>query len=263
MIHEFKYPAHGAGYPYTRMAEEIRELGGDVYLGQACTGIAKTEDGVEVQTNDHRFEGSHVISTMPLSQSCDLLSPPEDVKQALSQLSYRNTVLVYLEVEGDNPFPDNWMYIHSNDLTTGRITNFSNWGMQGNGQSKHILCLEYWCNSEDAAWQNTDADWERLGKQDLMASNLLNHHTISRNKIIRIPQSYPVYRIGYDALMQVIRNYLDTISWFTPIGRSGAFKYNNQDHSILMGLLAADNVSGKPHSNLWAINADVEYQETK
>ena len=26
------------------------------------------------------------------------------------------------------------------------------------------------------------------------------------------------------------------------IGRYGSFKYNNQDHSILMGLLAAENI---------------------
>jgi hypothetical protein len=50
----------------------------------------------------------------------------------------------------------------------------------------------------------------------------------------------------------------------TPIGRYGAFKYNNQDHSILMGQLAAENIllCTRKH-DLWAVNTDYDdYQES-
>ncbi|MFI5323197.1 MAG: hypothetical protein ACHQ6U_06635, partial [Thermodesulfobacteriota bacterium] len=46
------------------------------------------------------------------------------------------------------------------------------------------------------------------------------------------------------------------------IGRYGAFKYNNQDHSILMGILAAENIVNGSGHNLWGINTDYEYQES-
>ena len=45
------------------------------------------------------------------------------------------------------------------------------------------------------------------------------------------------------------------------VGRYGAFKYNNQDHSILMGILAAENISDNKNHNLWEINNDYIYQE--
>jgi hypothetical protein len=46
------------------------------------------------------------------------------------------------------------------------------------------------------------------------------------------------------------------------IGRYGAFKYNNQDHSIFMGMLAAENIVDGTRHNLWEINTDYEsYQE--
>jgi hypothetical protein len=46
------------------------------------------------------------------------------------------------------------------------------------------------------------------------------------------------------------------------IGRYGAFKYNNQDHSILMGILAAENIADGAGHDLWSINSDYEvYQE--
>ena len=58
-------------------------------------------------------------------------------------------------------------------------------------------------------------------------------------------------------------SYLKTFDGLIPIGRYGAFKYNNQDHSILMGLLAAENIlEGKTH-DLWAVNTDYgTYQES-
>jgi hypothetical protein len=55
---------------------------------------------------------------------------------------------------------------------------------------------------------------------------------------------------------------LNTISGLQVIGRYGAFKYNNQDHSILMGCLAAENLLQGKRDDLWAINTDYEtYQE--
>jgi len=39
-------------------------------------------------------------------------------------------------------------------------------------------------------------------------------------------------------------------------------KYNNQDHSILMGYLAAQNIGAKGSNDLWSVNTDYEYQES-
>jgi hypothetical protein len=61
--------------------------------------------------------------------------------------------------------------------------------------------------------------------------------------------------------LNVIETYLNGIENLIPIGRYGAFKYNNQDHSILMGILAAENIIYKSNVNLWDINTDTDYQE--
>jgi hypothetical protein len=37
-------------------------------------------------------------------------------------------------------------------------------------------------------------------------------------------------------------------------------RYNNMDHSMLTGLLAARNLFGECH-DLWSVNADDEYHE--
>ena len=46
------------------------------------------------------------------------------------------------------------------------------------------------------------------------------------------------------------------------IGRYGTFRYNNTDHSIETGLLAAKNVLGESH-DLDRVNAEQEYHEVR
>jgi UDP-galactopyranose mutase (EC 5.4.99.9) len=55
-----------------------------------------------------------VISSIPLTHLVQQLqsSPPETVIEAAKSLKFRNTILVYLIVEGGNLFPDNWLYIN-------------------------------------------------------------------------------------------------------------------------------------------------------
>ena len=42
-------------------------------------------------------------------------------------------------------------------------------------------------------------------------------------------------------------------------------KYNNQDHSMLTAMIAVDNIAAgiTDKSNLWEVNTEMEYHETK
>ncbi|MBI2351386.1 MAG: FAD-dependent oxidoreductase, partial [Deltaproteobacteria bacterium] len=44
------------------------------------------------------------------------------------------------------------------------------------------------------------------------------------------------------------------------IGRNGLHRYNNQDHSVLTGMLAVKNLLGEGH-DLWSVNTDRSYYE--
>ena len=82
-------------------------------------------------------------------------------------------------------------------------------------------------------------------------------------EVVRLPRCYPVYFSGYRDVLEPIEEYLTTLEGLHVIGRYGAYKYNNQDHSILMGLRASENIVGGAGNNLWSINTDYEvYQES-
>ena len=44
------------------------------------------------------------------------------------------------------------------------------------------------------------------------------------------------------------------------VGRNGMHRYNNQDHSMLTGILAAKNILGESH-DLWNVNTERSYHE--
>ncbi len=265
LVDRFAYPLEGTGVVYDRMAGRVIENGGRVFLSTpvrrvTTDGVRAT--GIELENGEIR-EYDHVVSSMPLTHLVQRLDGcPKDVVEASRRLKFRNTILVYLKVESDTLFPDNWLYVHSPDLQMGRVTNFRNWVPQLHGNEKGtILSLEYWCNDDDEMWRWDDTRLVELARKEIEKTGLTEGAAISAGAVRRVPKCYPVYRVGYKQELQKVVDHLSGVESLTAIGRYGAFKYNNQDHSILMGLLAAESLSGPARADLWKINTDYEYQE--
>jgi protoporphyrinogen oxidase len=265
LVDQFAYPFGGTGRVYEQMAEDVAKHGGRIQLKARVKKVVVEggrAQGIELEDGDfHAFD--HVVSTMPLTNMVNQLPDlPKSVAAANNALKFRNTILVFLEVQALDLFPDNWLYVHSPDLKCGRVTNFRNWTPDLYGDKKStILCLEYWCNFEDPMWSESDERLVELAKIEIRKTGLIAQADITRGKVHRIPRCYPIYSRGYKDHLTLVVDHLKTIRDLTPIGRYGSFKYNNQDHSILMGILAAENIGlGKTH-DLWAVNTDDEYQE--
>lgn len=267
LVDQFAYPKGGSGMIYANMETFINANKGKVHLNApvkrviTVNGVAKSielEDG----TVKH-FD--HIISSMPISLLVTRLPEvPEEIKAAAHSLKFRNTILVYLNVHAKDLFPDNWLYVHSNELQMGRLTNFRNWVPELYGKEEtSIMVLEYWCYDEDKMWSADNNELIELAKKELRATGLIGDAHISEGHVHRIQRCYPVYDNGYKDRLKPVEDYLSSVKNLSVIGRYGAFKYNNQDHSILMGLLAAENILKGTNHNLWEINTDYEnYQES-
>jgi protoporphyrinogen oxidase len=200
---------------------------------------------------------------MPITALIAHMDTPENIKNHALALKFRNTILVFLNVACVSPFPDQWIYVHSPDLLTGRITNFRNWVPSINcGHDETILCLEYWCYDSDDIWVMGEQELVNLATSEAYKTSLVPAGSILDGKVIRVPKCYPVYETGYREHLHPVEQFLSSQKNLSVIGRYGAFKYNNQDHSILMGLLAAENISEGANHNLWLVNTDYEYQES-
>jgi len=265
LVDEFAYPVEGTGMVYKKMAEKIKANNGRVHTSTPIKKIVveegKAKSVVLISGEEKRYD--QIISTMPLTHLVRTMdNVPANVAEQVAQLKFRNTVIVYLNIAGKNLFPDNWLYVHSSDLKTGRITNFRNWVPHICHSDNTILALEFWSNSDEPIWQMDDGQLIDLAKKDIRKTGLIGNSVILDGAVYRVPKCYPVYERGYKNKLDVVQPWLDTIQNLQPIGRYGSFKYNNQDHSILMGILASENITDNAAHNLWDVNTDYEsYQE--
>lgn len=268
LVEQFAYPIHGTGMVYERMAESIVANNGHIFLQTPVEKII-IENNVVVgikQTNGEIKHYDNVISSMPLTHLVARIdNVPAEVIEANKNLKFRNTIIVYLNVDAVDLFPDNWIYVHSENLQMGRMTNFRNWVNSINNNEKTTICaLEFWCYDEDKLWQLTEKELIDLAKQEFIQTGIASKDTnILDGFVYKIPKCYPVYQKGYKESLKIVQDYLATIKNLHVIGRYGAFKYNNQDHSILMGMLTAENIINNSNHNIWEINTDYEnYQES-
>jgi protoporphyrinogen oxidase len=266
LVDRFAYPLGGTGSVYEKMADRLRDCGGQVHL--QCPVRRVVHEGFDirgVELQNGRVEHfDHVISTMPLTNLVrGLINTPADVRDSADDLKFRNTILVYLHVDSDSLFADQWLYIHAPDLKMGRVTNFRNWVPQLHGEVRTtILAVEYWCDDADPTWAESDNHLIEQATRELRCTGLLRDEQIMAGHVVRVRRCYPVYRIGYREHIGRLADYLHNFRGLTPIGRYGTFKYNNQDHSILMGILAAENLLDDRAHDLWSVNTDQDtYQE--
>lgn len=266
LVDRFAYPLGGTGSAYERMADRVRNSGGRIHL--RCSVRRVLHDGFAVQGLElERGQVAccdHIVSSMPLTDLVrGLTGVPPQVQAAAAHLQFRNTILVYLHVDSSSLFADQWLYIHAPDLKMGRVTNFRNWVPHLHGETHTtILAVEHWCNDRDAMWRAADDQLIAQATRELRSTGLLCNEPILSGHVVRVRRCYPVYRRGYREHLKQIADYLRKFPGLTLIGRNGTFKYNNQDHSMLMGMLAAENLLDHGAHDLWTVNSDHEtYQE--
>ena len=268
LIKEFDYPMLGPGMMWERFQQSIEEGGGKVMTKSAVTRFCCTGsriDSVYVERDKQTFDitGDYFISSMPITELVRSFypPPPKDVLNAVNYLHYRAFMLVALIVNSSSVFPDNWIYIHSPHVKVGRIQNFKNWsGKMVPDAEKTSLGMEYFCDEGDVLWNLPDGELITLATNELEILGLVKKGNIDDGVVIRQPKAYPVYDHGYREHLSVIRKFIDNIENLQVIGRNGLHRYNNQDHSMLTGLLAARNLAGEKH-DLWQINTDSSYYE--
>lgn len=270
LIGSFHYPTQGPGMMWEAFAQQLRAKGQEVRL--QCEAVRLNHNGsrivsVTVRDADGRtedIEGSHLISSIPMRSLIRRLSPPapQCIREAAEHLYYRDFILVGVVVGRANLFPDNWIYIHSPGVRAGRIQNYKNWHSEMCADpAKTNLGLEYFCSNGDGLWASSDEELMELAKNDLERLGLARHDDCEDGLVVRVPKAYPLYDSDYARHLETVKFYLKGFSNLQLIGRNGQHRYNNQDHSMLTGLLAARNILGA-HHDLWSVNTEQAYLES-
>jgi protoporphyrinogen oxidase len=269
LIEEFEYPRLGPGMMWQAVADEIRADQAELRLNSEVVSVRRTGrriDGVVVCAagREELIEGSHFISSMPITELVAKLSPPApaEVRAAAAKLVYRDFLTVCLIVNKPDLFPDNWIYVHSPEVRVGRIQNFKNWSADMVPDAgKTSLGLEYFCSENDSLWNMPDAELVELGKRELEQIGVARSADVADGCVFRTEKAYPVYDAGYRDSLATVRTFVDGLENLQTVGRNGLHRYNNQDHAMLTGLLAVRNLVLGQQNDLWSVNTEQEYHE--
>lgn len=245
LVERFYYPRLGAGQMYEEMATRIQEAGAQIRLSAPVTKLITEGDRVAAlgfgRNGEEWVDVSHVFASSPITSLVGALTdpPPAEVLEAARALRYRAHLTVNLIANRDRLFPDNWVYIHSPDVATARVTNYNNFSPDMVARpGTSALSVEYFCFKGDDLWRMTDADLIALAGRELERVALCRQSDIEDGFIVREANSYPTYYLGHGDHFDTLYRYLARYRNLSLIGRAGMYRYNNQDHAMLTGLYA-------------------------
>jgi protoporphyrinogen oxidase len=270
LVDRFMYPALGFGRISERMAEQIEQNGGRVHLGSRVIGVNHVRGRVSrVCTDDGRrqqeFAGDMFISSIPMTELAGCLVPRTDaaVLQSAASLTYRDLITVHLLVDRPRVTNDTWVYIHDPSVSFARLHEPRNWSPRMSPDGKTSLVLELFCDVGDGMWQRSDAELIDMVIRDLADRlEFLRPRQVSDGFVVRSKDAYPRYSLGYADAVACIKSYLAGLENLAVVGRGGTFRYNNTDHAIETGLLAARRALGES-VDMESVNADRAYLEER
>jgi protoporphyrinogen oxidase len=271
LIESFRYPRRGPGMMWEAAARKMQEMGGRLLMGRSVTALrydeaaklwvvaASRQDG-EIET----YRARNVMSSAPLRDLVNAIEPRPLSLFNARNLNYRDFLTVVLIGLPQKELPDNWVYIHDPSVKVGRVQNFRSWSpeMIADGVST-CLGLEYFCFEGDGLWSMPDDALIALAKREIAQIGLMNPEEVNDACVVRQAKAYPVYDETYAENVETIRREIaQRFPTLHPIGRNGMHKYNNQDHAMMTGMLAAHNIMrGEEIFDVWQVNEDAEYSE--
>lgn len=287
LIESFLYPKLGPGHMWETVAKRVVENGGEVSKNQVITKIHAKEDKiVAVDVYNYKTKetkkvtGDYFFSTMPVNElieAFDGVKVPEKVKEVAKGLPFRDFITVgilakKLKIKNEtnrktkrNIVPDNWIYIQEPDVRVCRLQIFNNWSPYLVKDEKNVwVGMEYVVSEKDDIWQLSDKQMAEFGVNELEKIGIIDPKDVLDTTVIKLKKTYPAY-FGTYSEFDKVRKFTDSFDNLFLIGRNGQHRYNNQDHSMLTAIEAVKNIIAgkKDKSNIWNVNAEKEYHESK
>lgn len=286
LIEEFMYPKLGPGYMWETVAEILKSKGGEVNLNKKVEGINR--DGNEIVSvivkdtktgKVQQYKADYFIASMPVKDLIESMGHivPLDVKEVAKGLQYRDFITVGLLLKKlkikntshiksiNDIIPDNWIYIQESEVKLGRLQIFNNWSPYLVKDMNNVwLGLEYFCNMSDELWNMEDKKFTEFAINELAKINIINKEEVLDSVVIRMPKAYPAYFGTYENF-NTVKNFVNNFENLFLIGRNGMHRYNNMDHSMLSAMAAVENIKMgiKSKENIWGVNVEESYHETK
>jgi protoporphyrinogen oxidase len=249
LVDVFLYPQLGIGRISDRLKEDIEAGDNSVFTDARVERINHSDFNIEsiVINNHERFvteNGIEFISSIPVTKLVNMLhpSPPENILTAASKLKFRDLVIAAVMINRKRVTDQTWIYIPEQKIPFGRLHEPTNWNEKMAPEGKTILVEEFFSFKGDAVWNKSDEELAAVAVENLENMGFIKKHEVIGSSVVRVPNAYPLFEVGYEERCDEIYEYLGRFRNLHITGRIGMFRYYNMDHAIESGIKTAKKI---------------------
>lgn len=246
----FYYPRRGYRDFPQALAESVETSGGRVLTGAEVRDVAleggrATAVTARIGGAEERFEADLVVSAVPVPTLARVLLGDSDagLSEALSALEFRHVVLVYLFVERDSVFEDQWVFFPERGYLFSRIFEQKRMNPELGPEGRTAICCDFTCSGDSREWAASDEELVERCTTDLAATGLVGAEEVSGGLVRRVEDFYPRYGVDYERPLAAVLSRMREVPNLLLTGRVGMYNYNNADHCFDMGRFIAERLS--------------------
>ncbi len=246
------------------LAQRIRENNAEI-----VTGVDDFSLTIQPRVKTCRFSADlpgtvkfdTLITTIPLDELLIKLTPPDHILQQIKDIKWRGLRLVFLHVKGGPLLDGETFYFPELNYVFGRLSVPKRFdpAMQPEPGQTAFTC-EVPCSADDDLWNAPDEQMFDLCLTSLRRAALVTDEQMAlpeKSFIINLPKVYPVYRVGWEALVKGLLLYSARHFPFVYFsGKPGLFLHNNIDQSMEIGLTLAEDILHKKTPQEWLAKLD-------
>jgi protoporphyrinogen oxidase len=235
----FLYPSQrGFGYFSECLARAVTAGGGTILTGATVEAIEGSTR--EMVVDGQRVKFSRLIWTGNLHDLGRLIG------ESFARLDYLSTIFYNVITRSRSARADQWVYYGDSDLAIVRVSIVNNFAPYLMPAPLGGLIVEKTCRHGDEIWK-APAQLQPALVDELVRVGLLS----SASDVIAVHRecvrdTYPVYHLNYkQGFGEITATVKRRHPYITLLGRTGAFWYNNSDHSIKLALGMARYLTGR------------------
>lgn len=269
LVDTFYYPEYGTGLIYETIVAQLKEKGYQILTSTVPKVIMGTQKGlhtVRCGTPEGELEVTFntLVESIPVPQFLGLLDPkpPEEIQSAHKHLRYRSQTYLFITLNKESITADQWIYFPKKDIPFGRVSEMKNFSDKMSPKGMTSLFIEFFCFENDEVWNMEAEELFEYALPHFEKMGFFKRTDVRKYYRLRERNVYPIYDLEYTEYLNKIKKYLDRFSNLYYIGRPGRFRYNNQDHSLEMGMLAAKSIIDGVKYDLEKVGDEKEYYES-
>ena len=268
MVDQFYFPEFGTGLIYETIRDKIEKKGYKVLVRSYPEKIRHdnhkiTEIELNINGKKKIVKPKYIIESITITELLKLLdpTPPQEVINSVNKLRHRSQVYLFITLNKESITKDQWIYFPEKNIPFSRISEMKNFSDKMSPKGKPSIFVEFFCFENDDIW---NMDKEKLFELTLKHFEILgffNRKDVRKYYVKKQKNVYPVYDLSYQNYLKIIKEYLEKFDNLYYIGRPGRFRYNNQDHSLEMGILAAKSIIYDKKYDIEKIGSETDYYE--